>query len=40
MGYKVNGEEFKTECMKFDKILFVFTDGAYKVTKLPEKMFV
>ncbi|HLX72194.1 MAG TPA: DNA topoisomerase IV subunit A [Verrucomicrobiae bacterium] len=40
VGYKVNGEEFKTECTKFDKILMVFKDGTYKVTELPEKMFV
>jgi topoisomerase-4 subunit A len=40
VGYKVNGEEFKVECTKFDKILLVFKDGAYKVTELPEKMFV
>ncbi len=40
VGYKVNGEEFKLECTKFDKILLVFKDGTYKVTELPEKMFV
>ncbi len=40
VGYKVNGEEFKAECTKFDKILLVFKDGTYKVTELPEKMFV
>jgi topoisomerase-4 subunit A len=40
VGYKVSGEEFKTECTKFDKILLVFKDGTYKVTELPEKMFV
>jgi topoisomerase IV subunit A len=40
VGYKVNGEEFKNECTKFDKILMVFKDGTYKVTDLPEKMFV
>ena len=40
VGYKVNGEEFKNECTKFDKILLVFKDGTYKVTDLPEKMFV
>jgi topoisomerase-4 subunit A len=40
VGYKVNGEEFKLDCTKFDKILFVFKDGTYKVTELPEKMFV
>jgi topoisomerase-4 subunit A len=40
VGYKVNGEEFKVECTKFDRILLVFKDGTYKVTELPEKMFV
>ena len=40
VGYKVSGEEFKTECTKFDKILLVFRDGTYKVTELPEKLFV
>jgi len=40
LGYKVNGEEFKLECTKFDKVLLVFKDGTYKVSELPEKMFV
>jgi topoisomerase-4 subunit A len=40
VGYKVSGEEFKVECTKFDKILLVFKDGTYKVTELPEKLFV
>ena len=40
VGYKVNGEEFKVECTKFDKILLVFRDGTYKVTELPEKLFI
>ena len=40
VGYKVSGGEFQTECTKFDKILLVFKDGTYKVTELPEKMFV
>jgi topoisomerase-4 subunit A len=40
VGYKVSGEEFKMECTKFDKILLVFKDGTYKVTELPEKLFV
>jgi topoisomerase-4 subunit A len=40
VGHKVNGEEFKIECTKFDKMLFVFKDGTYKVTELPEKYFV
>src|SRR5438876_100359 len=33
-------EEFNVECTKFDKIVLVFKDGHYKVTELPEKMFV
>lgn len=40
VGYKANGEEFKMDCTKFDKILLVFKDGTYKVTDLPEKLFV
>lgn len=40
VGYKVNGDEFKLECTKFDKVLLVFKDGTYKVSELPEKMFV
>lgn len=40
VGYKVSGDEFKLECTKFDKVLLVFKDGTYKVTELPEKMFV
>ncbi len=40
VGYKVNGEEFKLDCTKFDKILLVFKDGTYKVSELPEKLFV
>ncbi len=40
LGHKVNGEEFKTECTKFDKILMVFRDGHYRVIELPEKLFV
>jgi topoisomerase-4 subunit A len=40
VGCKVAGEEFKVECTKFDKILLVFRDGTYKVTELPEKLFV
>jgi topoisomerase-4 subunit A len=40
VGYKVTGEEFKMECTKFDKILLVFKDGTYKVSELPEKLFV
>ncbi len=40
IGYKVSGEEFKCDCTKFDKLLLVFRDGHYKVTELPEKMFI
>ncbi len=40
VGYKVNGDEFKMDCTKFDKILLVFRDGTYKVCELPEKLFV
>jgi len=40
VGYKVSGEEFKVECTKYDKILLVFKDGTYKVSELPEKLFV
>src|SRR5207302_8386350 len=40
VGYTVSGEEFNLECTKFDKIVLVFKDGDYKVTELPEKMFV
>ncbi|HEY3863231.1 MAG TPA: DNA topoisomerase IV subunit A [Verrucomicrobiae bacterium] len=40
IGHKVSGEEFKTDCTKFDKWLMVFKDGHYKVVELPEKMFV
>jgi topoisomerase-4 subunit A len=40
VGYKVTGEEFKLECTKFDKVLLVHKDGHYKVTELPEKLFV
>lgn len=40
VGYKVSGDEFKMECTKFDKVLLVFRDGTYKVTELPEKLFV
>jgi topoisomerase-4 subunit A len=40
VGYKVSGDEFKTDCTKFDKILLVFKDGHYKVTELPEKLFI
>ena len=40
VGYKVSGEEFKLECTKFDKLLLVFRDGTYKVTELPDKLFI
>jgi len=40
VGHKVSGEEFKVDCTKFDKLVLVFKDGHYKVTELPEKMFV
>jgi topoisomerase-4 subunit A len=40
VGYKVSGEEFRLECTKFDKILLIFKDGTYKVSELPEKLFV
>jgi topoisomerase-4 subunit A len=40
VGYRVNAEEFKVECTRFDRILLVFKDGTYKVIELPEKLFV
>ncbi|HXG47932.1 MAG TPA: DNA topoisomerase IV subunit A [Methylomirabilota bacterium] len=40
VGYKVSGDEFKLDCTRFDKLLLVFKDGHYKVTELPEKLFV
>ncbi len=40
VGYKVSGEEFHVDCTRFDKLILVFKDGHYKVTELPEKMFV
>jgi topoisomerase IV subunit A len=40
LGHKVGGEEFKTDCTRFDKILMVFKDGRYRVIELPEKLFV
>jgi topoisomerase-4 subunit A len=40
IGHKVNGDEFKVDCTKFDKLLLVFKDGHYKVIELPEKLFV
>ena len=38
VGYKVSGEEFKLECTKFDKLLLVFKDGTYKVTRAAGKI--
>ena len=40
VGHKVSGEEFPVDCTKFDKLLLVFKDGQFKVTELPEKLFV
>lgn len=40
VGYKVAGDEFKTDCTKFDKLLLLFKDGHYQVIELPEKLFV
>jgi topoisomerase-4 subunit A len=40
VGHKVSGEEFRVDCTKFDKLILVFKDGHYKVTELPEKLFV
>ena len=40
LGYKVNGDEFKVDCTKYDKILMVFKDGRYRMIELPEKLFV
>lgn len=40
LGYKVNGDEFKLDCTKFDRLLTVHEDGHYKVVELPEKLFV
>ena len=40
LGHKVSGDDFKTDCTKFDKLLLVFRDGHYKVIELPEKLFV
>jgi topoisomerase-4 subunit A len=40
VGHKVSGDEFKIDCTKFDKLILVFKDGHYKVTELPEKLFV
>jgi len=40
VGHKVSGDEFKADCTKFDKLILLFKDGHYKVTELPEKLFV
>jgi topoisomerase-4 subunit A len=40
VGYRVTSDEFKVECTKFDKLILVFKDGHYRVTELPEKLFV
>ena len=40
LGYKVNADEFKLDCTKFDKLLLVFKDGTYKLIELPEKLFI
>lgn len=40
VGYKVSGDEFKLDCTKFDKLILIFKDGHFKVTELPEKLFV
>jgi len=40
VGYKVSGEEFRVDCTKFDKLILVFKDGHYRVSELPEKLFV
>lgn len=40
VGHKVSGDEFKVDCTKFDKLIMVFKDGHFKVTELPEKLFV
>lgn len=40
VGHKVSGEEFPVDCTKFDKLILVFKDGQFKVTELPEKLFV
>ncbi len=40
LGHKVNGSAFEVSCSQFDKILMVFKDGHYKVTEVPEKLFV
>jgi topoisomerase-4 subunit A len=40
IGYKVSGSEFQMACSKYDKILVVLQDGAYKVIEVPDKLFL
>jgi topoisomerase IV subunit A len=40
LGYKVSSDEFKIDCTKFDRLFLVFKDGHYRVTELPEKLFL
>jgi topoisomerase IV subunit A len=40
LGHKVNGDEFKTDCTKFDKLLLLHRDGHYRLVDLPERLFV
>src|SRR5438477_3527521 len=40
VGCKVSGDEFKLDCTKFDKLILLSKDGHFKVTELPEKLFV
>ena len=40
VGHKVSGEEFQIDCSRFDKLILVSKDGRYRVTELPEKLFV
>ena len=40
VGSRVNGDAFKLDCTKFDKLLLVFRDGHYQMVELPEKLFV
>jgi topoisomerase IV subunit A len=40
VGHKVSGDEFKLDCTKFDKLILLFKDGHFRVTELPEKLFV
>ena len=40
LGHKVNGDEFKLDCTKFDKLLVLHRDGHYRLVELPERLFV